>query len=240
MLAALALSASLLLAPAKTFVVTVLTLPKGGVTVPLQPSGRAEMRRDATVTRISIEVDRLHPPSTLGTGLNSYVVWAISPEGYIENIGEIAVDKDRGRLDTFSRFDQLGLIITAEPHYMVDRPSEAVVFRTENPKGDIRRQDVSLEVGTYDYSALTSQAPGLGVPVIIAEARAALEIAKSADAERLAEAEFRRARAALDTTEQLVKRASPLDIVAESANETIRRAQRAATIAREKRSKPPQ
>jgi hypothetical protein len=95
-----------------------------------------------------------------------------------------------------------------------------------------------VDVGVYDYSALTAEPQGgAPVPTIVAEARAAFKIAKNADAERWAEGEFRRARAALDTTEQLISRASPLDIVAESANETIRRSQRATSIAREKGSK---
>jgi hypothetical protein len=239
MVAALVFGFLLLLAPPKTVDVVVVTLSRGGLTVPLQPSGRVDLRREPTLTRVSIEIDKLAPPASAAPAMNSYVVWAVSPEGYIENIGELAMDKDKGRLETTTRFDQVGLIITAEPHYMVDRPSNAAVFRTQNPKSEpVRRQPVSIELGAYDYSGLMPEPQGAPVPTIVAEARAAFKIAKNADAERIAENEFRRARAALDTMEQLVSRASPLDIVAESANETIRRSQRAVTIAREKSGKP--
>src|SRR5262249_33919163 len=95
-----------------------------------------------------------------------------------------------------------------------------------------------VDVGVYDYSALTPEPQrGAPVPTIVAEARAAFKIAKNADAEHWAEGEFRRARAALDTTGQLISRASPRDIVAASTNEAIRLCQRATTIAREKGSK---
>lgn len=238
MVAALGLIVSLLLAPAKTVDVVVVTVSKGAVSVPLQPSGRAEFKRDATVTRIVVEVDKLPPLSTFGPAMNTYVVWVVSPEGYIENLGELSWDKDKGRLEATTRFDQVGVFITAEPHYMVDRPSSAIVYRSQAPKGDLRRQNVSVEVGTYDYSAVTPEAKTPAALTILAEARVSLQIAKDAQAERLAENEFRRARAALDTTEQLASRASPYDIVAESANEAIRRSQRAVTIAREKSAKP--
>jgi hypothetical protein len=209
------------------------------MTLPLQPAGRADIRRDPTLTRISVEIEKMQLPSSYGTGMNSFVLWAVSPEGDIENVGELAMDKDRGRLETTTRFDQVGFIVTAEPHYMVDRPSGAVVYRSQNPKNDqIRRQNVSMEVGAYDYSGLIPSKQDAAVSPLVAEARAAFQIAKNAEAERLAENEFRSARAALDTTEQLVSRATPPEIVAESANEAIRRSQRAVTIARQKGSKP--
>jgi hypothetical protein len=164
------------------------------------------------------------------------VVWAVSPEGDIENVGEVAVEKDKRRLETTTRFEQAGLFITAEPDYMVDRPSSEVIFRSQNPRNDqVRRQTVTVEVGTYDYSWLVPNTLA-AVPPLLAEARAAFAIAQNAGAERLAEAEFRRARAALDTMEQLVSRASPADIIAQSAHETIRRSQQAVIAAREKQA----
>src|SRR5690348_7695062 len=126
MLSAFVLSLSLLLAPPKTINVIVVTLTKGGVTIPLSPAGRADLRRDPTITRINVQIEKLPLPSTFGPAMNSYVVWAVSPEGYLENVGELAVDKDKGHLETTSRFDQVGVFVTAEPHYMVDRPSGSV------------------------------------------------------------------------------------------------------------------
>ncbi|SRR5579884_1382019 len=233
MITALVLVVSLLTMQGKTTDVTVVTLSRGALSVPLQPTGKADLKRDPTMTRISIEVDRVAPPSSLGPVFNSFVVWAVSPEGYYQNVGELAFDKDRGRLETTTPFDQIGILITAEPHHLVDRPSAAVAFRSLAPKNDIRRQTVSVEVGAYDYSNI-APANSSGGPSIVAEARAAVRIAEAAKAERFAESDYRRARAALDTTEQLLSRASPADIIAESANETIRRSQRAVTLARAK------
>ncbi len=225
-----------LLSPAANAEVVVVTLPaKGDVTVPLAPAGKADLKRDGTVTRVKIELDRLAPASTVGPSLNTYVVWALSAEGIVENIGEIAVDKDRGRLEATTRFEQLGLLITAEPHYMVDRPGSAVAFRSQAPRNDVRWLNVALETGSYDYSSLKLP-PSPGVPALVTQSRAALQIALAAEANRWAEPEFRRARVAADTMEEMLKRGNPFEIVSQSANEAIRRAQQAVTAAREKKA----
>ena len=115
--------------------VVVVTLPaKGDVTLPFSATSKVELKREGTLTRVRIELEKLAPASSLGPSFVTYVAWALSPEGSVQNIGEIGIDKDKGRLDTISPFDQLGVFITAEPHYMVDRPSAAVAFRTQAPK----------------------------------------------------------------------------------------------------------
>src|SRR5690349_18455958 len=116
-MASLVLVLSLLLSAAETADVSVISLLKGEVAVPLSPSGKASLKRDGTVTRVRVELERLGPPSALGAAYNTYVVWAVAPEGGFENIGEILTDKDKGRLDATTRFEQVGLLITAEPHF---------------------------------------------------------------------------------------------------------------------------
>jgi hypothetical protein len=232
MIAALTFALWLAMA-AGTADVTVATVLRGDVALPLAPAGRSEFKREDTVTRVRIELDRVAPPSALGAVYNSYVVWAVSPEGSFENIGEVQLEKDKGRFDATTRFEQAGVLITAEPHYMVDRPSSAVAFRSQNPKREIRSVSVAVAVGTYDYFSVQAT-PAPGAPSLVLQARAALQIARNAQAERLAEAEFRRAKVALDTMEEIVSRASPLDIVMEAANEVIRRGQQAVTAARER------
>src|SRR5437870_7694488 len=90
------------------------------VKITFAPSGKAELKREGTVTLIKIEVDQLRPPAA---PLNTYVVWAVSPEGIFENLGELQINRNKGTFDGTTRFTQFGLLITAEPHYMIDRPS---------------------------------------------------------------------------------------------------------------------
>jgi hypothetical protein len=227
------LAFTLFLTAATPAEVVVVSLPaKGTSSLALAPSGKAEVEHAPTLSVIHIEVDKLQPASKLSAAMNSYVAWAISPEGGFENVGELAVSDGKGRLDTVTRFDQFGILITAEPHYMVDRPNSVIAFRTQAPKSEnIRRTSVSIDVGTYDYSMLQ---PATASPLgLIAEARTALQVAAGVQADRLAESEYRLARIALSTVEEMVARSAPSDVILPVANESIRRSQRAFIAARE-------
>jgi len=228
-----ALAFTLLLVAATPAEVVVVNLPaKGTLSLALAPSGKADVEHAATLSLIHIEVDKLQAASKLSPAMNSYVVWSISPEGGFENVGELALTDGKGRLDTVTRFDQFGILITAEPHFMVDRPNSVIAFRTQAPKSEnIRRISVSIDVGYYDYSMLQPvTASSLG---LIAEARSALQVAAGVQADRLAESEYRLARIALGTVEEMVARSAPQEIILPVANESIRRSQRAFIAARE-------
>jgi hypothetical protein len=203
------------------------------VKVTLTPGGKAELKREGNLTRLRVEIDKLRPPAALGTAFNTYVVWVVSPEGVFENLGELSIDGDKGVIDATARLTQLGIFITAEPHYMVDRPSSTVVYRNQSPPGELRRMTVPIEVGAYDYSTL-KRPPGANVSASVVQARTAFLIAQEGGAERVAGMEFRQARVALDSMEELLTRSAPLDTLWPTANEAIRWAQRAVTAAREK------
>jgi len=203
------------------------------VDVNLMPMGKVDIRREGTLTRVKVEVDRLQAPSTLGPGLTTYLVWAVSPEGFLENLGELDINGNKGQLNATTRFGQLGLLITAEPHFMVDLPSSAVAYRSVGPRQEVRHMAVPVEVGTYDYSKLKPVAPG-AIHVSVAQARIAVQIAENAGADRLAATELRRARVALASMEELLNRAVPLELIWPAAGEAIRWSQRAVTLARTK------
>jgi hypothetical protein len=204
------------------------------VEVNLTPAGaKAELRRDGTLTRVKVEVERLQAPAGLGAAFTTYLVWAVTPEGFLENLGELNVNGNKGQLNATTRFGQVGLLITAEPHFMVDLPSSAVAYRSMGPRQEVRHVAVPVEVGTYDYSTL-KPVQSSGVHVSVAQARIAVQIAESAGAERLAAQELRRARVALASMEELLTRAAPLDIVWPAAGEAIRWSQRAVTVVRTK------
>jgi hypothetical protein len=227
------LAFTLFLAATTPAEVVVVNLPtKGTLSLALAPNGKAVVEHAPTLSLIHIEVDNLQATSKLSPAMNAYVVWTISPEGGFENVGELAVTDGKGRLDTVTRFDQFGILITAEPHYMVDRPNSVIAYRTQAPKSEnIRRMSVSIDVGYYDYSMLQPvTASSLG---LIAEARSALQVAAGVQADRLAESEYRQARIALGTVEEMVARSAPQEIILPVANESIRRSQRAFLAARE-------
>jgi hypothetical protein len=209
---------------------------RGGVNLTFAPNGKADVERQGTVTRIRIDIDKIGLPSGSAPNMNAFVVWAVSPEGAAVNVGELAVVDGRGRLEATTILDRFGLIVTAEPHYFVDRPGAAVAYTSQEPRdAAIRRIPVRVEVGAYDYSNLPAPPPpaaGTFNWTIAAEARAAVEIARAANAERFAAGEFRLARVALDTMDEMLARNNPVDTVLPAAHDAIRRAVRATEAAR--------
>lgn len=221
-----------LIAGASTDVVVVNLPAKGAVSLTLTPFGKADIERNGTMSQIHIEVDKPQPPQKLAPAMNAYVVWAVSPEGSVENIGELGVIEGKGRLDTTTRFDHFGILITAEPHFMVDRPNSVIAFSNQAPKADaVRRSTVPVDVGIYDYSKI--QPAAATGPGFVVQARAALQVAAGVQADRFAELEFRLARVALGTVEEMLVRSAPLEIILPVANESIRRSQRAFIAAKE-------
>jgi hypothetical protein len=200
------------------------------IRIGLTMGGRGELRREGTVTRIKLDIDKIAGPAALGPALNTYVVWAVTPEGIFDNLGELEIKGTKAQFGATTPFTQFGILITAEPHYMVDKPSSAVVYRSQNPETELRRKVVPIEVGAYDYSQL--KAPGSAPYSIIVQARTAFQVAQATGAASLAPADFRNAQVALGAMEELVTRASPLDILWPTANEAIRWSQRSATAAR--------
>ncbi len=201
----------------------------------LTPAGRSELKRDGNVSQVKIEIDRIAAPKSLAPAFNTYVVWAVSPEGIFDNLGELQINGNKGQFTATTRFGQFGILISAEPHYMVDRPSSAVAYRGQTPKTDVRRKMVSVEVGSYDYSSLAAPS-SIGLQGWIVQARAAFQIARNAAADRLAPEEFRNAQVAIGSLEELIMRAAPADILWPTANEVIGWSQRA-TVAARARSK---
>jgi len=224
------------------FVLALATVDLDVVTVPLSseikpvltPAARTEIKREDTVTRVKVDIDKIVAPSTLGPAFNTYVVWAVSPEGMLDNLGELDIKGVKGQFSATTRFTQFGLLITAEPHYMVDQPSSAVAFRSQGPEADFRRKKVQVEVGAYDYSQI-KPVSGTALQNFVIQARSAFQIAQAAGADRLAPADFRNAQVALGDMEELVNRGVPIDILWPAANESIRWSQRAASTARSKR-----
>src|SRR5262245_18037966 len=128
--------------------VVVITLPvKGAISFNLAPTGNVEVERIGTVSRVRIAIDRPQPPQATDPRMNTFVVWALASEGEFENIGELGFS-DKIRFEATTRFDQLAILITAEPHHMVDRPSSFVAYRNQAPRSpDIRRVSVPVQIG---------------------------------------------------------------------------------------------
>jgi hypothetical protein len=93
-----------------------------------EAKGRAKVDSKAGRLQVNVDLSRLGPASKFGLQYLTYVLWAITPEGRANNLGEIVPDSDgKSSVDVTTDLQAFGLIVTAEPYFSVTRPSNEVV-----------------------------------------------------------------------------------------------------------------
>lgn len=207
-------------------------------------SGEAKVERRNGVTEIEIELDEMKPAQSFGGDYNTYVFWAASPEGQIDNLGEFRLEGNRSKLNVSTRLDTFALFVTAEPHFLVEKPSRFIVLENTELIDPVPRDPevARIEFPAYDrlYAyerdtlADSDEANG-PVRTDMDQARTALRLARDAQAEMLVPAEFADAQAALNRAlgAAEVEEVQPGEI-SSLANRAVRAAVRAQRIAEER------
>jgi outer membrane protein OmpA-like peptidoglycan-associated protein len=161
--------------------------------------GEANVTANTGATRVSVKADHLSNPASFGPEYLTFVLWAITPEGRAERLGELmlknANDKS-AELYATTDLQSFGLIVTAEPYFSVSQPSDVVVMEnvirrdTYGTLGVVDAKYELLKRGMYTMNtAANSFVPmtsDLRVPLELREAREAIAIAKSQGADRFA------------------------------------------------------
>jgi outer membrane protein OmpA-like peptidoglycan-associated protein len=202
--------------------------------------GEAKIEAKTGVTKIEVMLANLRQPAgTLGMGFLTYVLWAVSPDGRTNNIGEILInDNGVGKLQTTTQLQTFSLLVTAEPYFSVQQPSELVVLENivrQDTKGTVHEiRDYKL-MNRNQYQKMENPLllePDLKkVPLEMYEARNALEIAKMHRADQYAVDIFSKAQDSLKMAETaLINRANKKDIITR-AREAVQFAEDARSLA---------
>ncbi len=93
-------------------------------------TGQANVRRRRGVADIEIELKGMQPATKFGGDFNTYVLWAVTPEGLAYNAGELILRDAECKLNTSAPLVAFGMLVTAEPHFLVERPSELIVLES--------------------------------------------------------------------------------------------------------------
>jgi outer membrane protein OmpA-like peptidoglycan-associated protein len=98
---------------------------------PLLPmaKGSAEVSSLNGRTQIKAHFEGLGPANGFGVEYLTYVLWAISPEGRPQNLGEVLWSHGHGDISVTTNLQSFGLILTAEPYFSVTVPSDIVVMQ---------------------------------------------------------------------------------------------------------------
>jgi outer membrane protein OmpA-like peptidoglycan-associated protein len=168
-----------------------------GTTRTPKANAGAQVQRVRGLTQVEIELDDMVPAYLLGADYTTYVLWAITPEGQVENMGEFRLNGSRSKLRATTRFDTFSMIVTAEPHYAVTKPSRLVVLENVPPKGPVALQSAEIfftgDSGRYfsdDQLPEATTKEWAKQPIELLGARRAVDIARRARAEEFAKTDL--------------------------------------------------
>ncbi len=207
--------------------------------------GEAKIKRTSrNGSEIDLTVSKMPRPFELGAGYATYVLWAISPEGQVDNLGEI---KRRGffefdsKMSVTTKLQTFALIITAEPHFLVSRPSQEIMLENLSPytlsgktitttpsiqyfgnSSDYFRDSRTPEIAELDYSK---------TPSTILQAKQAVALAKYAGADRDAQTEMQEAETLLANAENAWRAGRDEESVDITARQSISSAVKAESTA---------
>lgn len=174
-------------------------------------SGKAKVKRMRGVTQIEVKAEGLWPAIEFGGDFNTYVLWTISPEGITMNSGELVLRGTKSDLETSTPLMSFGILVTAEPHFLVGRPSKFAVLET-SADSLTRQKGITTTVAEYDTAEQKYEYRRenlTGIPDTSGTLRTerfqaiiALRLAREAAAGRWAPELYKAAEAALDETQR--------------------------------------
>ena len=155
--------------------------------------GQAEMK---------VRFREMKPAILFAGDVTCYVLWAVTRDGTVENMGELWVRDDSETVEYSTGLKSFAMMVTAEPHPLVSEPSELVMFRSLAAKGK------KIPSAQFTFSGL-GPAPAIEYPSVakviwdrsepldLRQAQKAYELAVNAGAEAYAPTQLLRARTIL-------------------------------------------
>lgn len=212
--------------------------------------GSASVQRTARRgTTVKLHVENMPRPFELGSGYATYVVWAVSPEGQTDNLGEIKRSGSffiDSKIEVTTPLQTFAIIITAEPHFLVTRPSQQIMLENLAPSRARNGKPIST-VAAVQYFGNSSdyfrdpRTPEIAeidfqrTPPSILQAKQAIALARFAGADRDANLELSEAETLSQNAEAAWRAGRDSDSVDIAARRAISAAVKAEGLATERR-----
>lgn len=204
-----------------------------GTTLLPRLKGEAKVKRAARRgTRVELAIDNLPRANELGGIYTTFILWAISPSGSVDNLGEIKRGGSAfiaSKLDVTTPLQTFALIVTAEPHFLMKVPSRMVVLENIAPqrpgKSQVETVNVQYIGNSSDYFR-DPRVPEIAstdykeIPVSLLGARQAVNLARFAGAQQDAPQELQKAEDLLLIAEKALRFNEPtaeVDVKARNA-----------------------
>ena len=101
---------------------------KGTTLLPFA-KGAARVTSERGGIHISARFQGLTPANGFGPEYLTYVLWAITPDGRPNNLGEVLPSNNKNNIEVTTALQSFGMIVTAEPYFSVTQPSDVVVLQ---------------------------------------------------------------------------------------------------------------
>ncbi len=156
---------------------------------PSQAAMKAILIYDNGQASVKLSYQKMEPAVLFAGDISAFVLWAVTIDGSVQNLGEVVADKKRasGSLQGFTGKKVFALMVTAEPFATVTRPTEYVIFVSgEVGGGDIQNTPFSFTNFSTGYKPALNSISGIQyndpTPAAVKQATKAIEIAKKMDA----------------------------------------------------------
>ncbi len=158
----------------------------------------AEVQYREGQANMEIQFRNMKPAILFGGDVTSYVLWAVTPDGAAENLGELWVREEAEKVEYSSGLKSFAMMVTAESHSLVSAPSELVMFWSEAAKSK-KATSVPFTFSGFvpapsiEYPSVARVIWDRDQPLDLRQAEKAYELAVAAGAEEYAPSALRRA-----------------------------------------------
>jgi outer membrane protein OmpA-like peptidoglycan-associated protein len=220
-----------------------------GTTLAPRATGTATVNSKQGRIQVTADLKSLdkNPSTAYGPEYLTYVLWAITPQGRPENLGEVLVNDDGNSKETVTtELQAFALIVTAEPYFAVTQPSDVVVMENQpryETKGkeedvDVRYNVIQRDNYLADVNKANIQPLFTGerkIPLELLEARNAIRIAGWAQANNYASDTYTKAQQLLNQAQAYQDRKAGEKPVIMTAREAVQTAEEARVMALRRR-----
>jgi hypothetical protein len=226
----------------------------------LSPDSRGGAVVEAKPGAVQVQANfkGLGNPAKYGPQYLTYVLWAVTPEGQPERLGEVVTDAhDDAKLQVSTSLQTFGLLVTAEPYFAVSKPGPVVVMENVLRPDTIgssepisAKYELLQRPENYEVTLPSRQPPGSTGPLVsqkeyeallaIYQAQNAIQIAKAEGDDAYAHETLSRAENLQQQAQQMPNRGDNRDKIVMLARQAVQTAEDARNIAAQKRGAPPQ
>lgn len=162
-----------------------------GTTLLPEAKGEAKVTSERGGLHIEARFEGLKPANSFGPEYLTYVLWAISPDGRPNNLGEVLPAGTKNNIDVTTALQAFGMIVTAEPYFSVTQPSDVVVMQNvilnDKTNGVLEKVNAHYSLlprGTYAETEGSKTNPN----PITRDEKSPLELHQAINAVRIAQA----------------------------------------------------